>query len=388
LKSPIALPRIRVLQQARRFLQWLRAHWRRAFVLTAVLALGAVAGAVLFAWSGLYNVAASRGHWWVTDVFLRFAMESSVRTHAPDVEPPRLDDADLVLLGAGHYHSGCAYCHGAPGDPINPVAAEMLPSPPDLSERSPQWSDTQLFWLVKHGLKYAGMPAWPAQDRDDEVWAVVAFLRTLPDLDENGYAELVHGSATGGAAPDAAALAAASPNEVQSCVRCHGDAEAPRSALVPRIQGQPNEVLARALRDYASGRRHSGVMQQLAADLKPSEIDALAAYYAGLPRVAAQDIPRPEADLDAGRRLAEEGQKSAGLPSCLSCHGNDGLPIFPRLLGQNARYMEEQLRAWKRGGKGTSDADRLMGNIAQRLSDEQIRDVSAWLAAQPVDGAR
>jgi cytochrome c553 len=353
-----------------------------------MLGLSALAGAVLFAWSGVYNVAASRGHWWVTDVVLRFAMESSVRTHAPDVEPPELNDPDLVLLGAGHYYSGCAYCHGAPGDPINPVASQMLPSPPDLSERSAQWTDTQLFWLVKHGLKYAGMPAWPAQDRDDEVWAVVAFLRAMPDLDEAGYRRLVHGPARTEAPPGAAVLAAGSPDDVQSCVRCHGDNDAPRSALVPRIQGQPVEVLSRALRDYASGRRHSGVMQQMAADLKSPEIDALAAYYASLPRIAADHAPDAEANFEAGRALAEQGLRSADLPSCLSCHGNDGLPIFPRLLGQNARYMEEQLRAWKRGGKGTSDADRLMGNIAQRLSDEQIRDVSAWLAAQPVDGAR
>ena len=37
------------------------------------------------------------------------------------------------------------------------------------------------------------MPAWPTQQRDDEVWAMVAFLRTLPDLQAEDYRRLVHG---------------------------------------------------------------------------------------------------------------------------------------------------------------------------------------------------
>ena len=67
--------------------------------------------------------------------------------------------------------------------PDHPTAREMLPPPPDLSKAAPQWKERELFWIVKNGLKYTGMPAWPSRQRDDEVWAVVAFLRRLPDLD-------------------------------------------------------------------------------------------------------------------------------------------------------------------------------------------------------------
>ena len=83
------------------------------------LALYAFAGIVvltfLFIWSGAYSVAASRGHWAVMEWFLTFAMRNSVKTHAYGIEAPPLDNADLVTLGAGHFHSGCAFCHGAPG---------------------------------------------------------------------------------------------------------------------------------------------------------------------------------------------------------------------------------------------------------------------------------
>lgn len=120
-------------------------------------------GALLFAWAGVYDVAASTGHYKITDYFLRFGMENSVKARAPDVQPPPLDDPNLIRLGAGHFHSGCAYCHGAPGTLISPIAQRMLPPPPDLAQRLGEWTDQDLFRLIKHGLKYTGMPAWPAR---------------------------------------------------------------------------------------------------------------------------------------------------------------------------------------------------------------------------------
>ena len=61
----------------------------------------------------------------------------------------------------------------------------MLPVPPDLSATVDEWTDAQLFRIVKHGIRFTGMPAWPTQTRDDEVWMMVAFLRALPEFDSN-----------------------------------------------------------------------------------------------------------------------------------------------------------------------------------------------------------
>ena len=55
----------------------------------------------------------------------------------------------------------------------------MLPPPPELSKAAKEWKDEELFWIVKHGIKYTGMPSWVAAERDDEVWSVVAFLKRL-----------------------------------------------------------------------------------------------------------------------------------------------------------------------------------------------------------------
>jgi mono/diheme cytochrome c family protein len=56
------------------------------------------------------------------------------------------------------------------------------PPAPDLAVTARTWSDPQLFWIVKHGVKFTPMPAWPAQDRDDEVRRMAAFVRRLPDM--------------------------------------------------------------------------------------------------------------------------------------------------------------------------------------------------------------
>jgi cytochrome c553 len=349
----------------------------RRTIRLGLAAAGALAlGAFLFLWSGLYTVAASRGHWAVTEWLLTFTMRNSVKTHAWGIESPPLDRPDLVALGAGHFHGGCAFCHGAPGMPAGPVTGSMLPPPPDLATQMRPWRDRELFWIVKHGIKYTGMPAWPAQRRDDEVWAVVAFLRRLPALDADAYRALALGElriSRTGREPGETTTAA--------CAHCHGDARnAPASALVPLLHGQPVEFLAAALHAYANGRRASGIMQPLAADLDPAERDRAARYYAALqpPPTPLNVQPEVVAAAERGRRLAEQGD--AGIPPCAGCHGAAAYNVYPRLAGQNRAYMANRLRLWKGGLAPGTAGEAIMAPIARALSERQIEDASAYFA--------
>ncbi len=113
-------------------------------------------------------------------------MKNSVKRRAWAIEEPPLDHADLYTLGAAHFQRACVHCHGAPGMPGDLTAQQALPPPPDLTRATKEWKDRELFWIVKHGIKYTGMPAWVVQERDDEVWTVVAFLKQLPALDAEG----------------------------------------------------------------------------------------------------------------------------------------------------------------------------------------------------------
>lgn len=172
---------------------WGKDSVRKWSIRIAAIFAAVAAGGLLVAWLGLYNIAASKGHWDVTRALLEFGMRNSVATWSSMIDERPLDDPDLVRLGASHFQSGCAPCHGAPGEPANPIARSMLPPPPSLITHVPTWRNRELFWIVKHGIKYAGMPAWTTQKRNDEVWAIVAFLVALPNLSSRGYRRLAYG---------------------------------------------------------------------------------------------------------------------------------------------------------------------------------------------------
>lgn len=356
--------------------------WRRLALPIGLGVLGLALLAGLFVASGLYNVAARTGHWEITRAFLEFALRRSVATHSLGTEVPPLDDRDLVALGAGHFASGCAPCHGAPGRPANPIVRQMLPLPPDLSHAARNWRDRELFWIVRNGLKYTGMPAWAAPQRVDEVWSVVAFLRQLPAMTPGRYAQMTRGDPPGRAS-ELDRLAEAS--GLAECAICHGDERSrPSSALVPELAVLPAPYMEAALMHYARGLRQSGIMQPIAAALDRRDIERLAAYYAGLDR----EGPTPDAtgdpeSIERGRRIATAGVPERGIPPCLACHGPRAAAFFPRLAGQHAPYIVGQLRLWQRGLRAGSVTGAIMAPVAKRLDPAQIEDVAAYFASLP-----
>lgn len=342
--------------------------------LAAGLLAVAAAGLLVVA-SGVVPVAASSGHWAVTEAFLGFAMRRSVSTHSLGLEAPGLDAPGLLLKGAGHFETGCRSCHGAPGLPRSPVARAMVPRPPDLARAAAERSPESLFYVVKHGVKFTGMPAWPAPGRDDEVWAVVAFLKELPRLDAAGYRSLVHGEG----APAGAARA---------CARCHGlDGLGRGNGLFPKLAGQRAEYQRAALEAYARGDRRSGTMETVAAALSAEEIALASAFYAKLPPpAAARPAPADAEAVARGRAIAERGIRERRVPACLACHGPKDEPVkqaYPALAGQPAAYLELQLRLFKEGARGGSRYAHLMGPIASRLTPAEMREVALYFESAP-----
>ena len=250
------------------------------------------------------------------------------------------------------------------------------------------WTDEELFWIVQHGIKYTGMPGWVALERMDEVWAIVAFLKRLPQLDAESYRRLALGSVElPGQSGEQLATVDSNPQGAGACARCHGaEGSGPASALVPILHGQPAEFLAQALQEYAEGSRRSGIMQPLAADLGLQDINRLAAYYA---KLASSQPTRStgSSHSERGLRLAAEGDPANGIPACGTCHGREGLARYPRLAGQNAAYMAGQLRLWAAGHHTSTAGGAIMGPIAQRLSEPDISAVSAYFAALPPEPA-
>lgn len=174
------------------------------------------------------------------------------------------------------------------------------------------------------------------------------------------------------------------------CVACHqADGTGKNNAGAeawPQLAGLNADYIAKQLADYKSGRRVNASMTAFAQILSEQQVVDVAAYYSQLPPGRGDGGQNAdEATLARGELLAERGDWGSYLVSCKSCHGpgNQGAGSgFPGIAGQHAGYIEAQLKAWQANTR-TNDPQDLMGTIARRMSDSDIRAVAAWLSTQP-----
>ena len=162
---------------------------RRWGLVAGSLLLLVAAGVAIYA--GLYNVGADVPHtqpvYWLLDT----VRERSVAARAQNIAVPKdLDDAKRISTGAGEYSEMCSGCHLAPGMKRTEISRGLYPRAPEL-RRNTDLTPAEQFWIVKHGLKMTGMPAWGVTHDDDLLWDVVAFVRKLPELTPEQYQTMV-----------------------------------------------------------------------------------------------------------------------------------------------------------------------------------------------------
>ncbi|HYX26825.1 MAG TPA: cytochrome c [Thermoanaerobaculia bacterium] len=146
---------------------------------------------IAFMYSGLYDVAASTPDNGLLKNLLETTRDRSVEHRAEALKPPSLDDPRMIQTGLVHYHEMCATCHGAPGVKISEIGQGLNPFPPELAARRRSGDPRESFWIVKNGLKMTGMPAFGVTHSDEEIWAIVAFLRRMPKLRPEEYQAMV-----------------------------------------------------------------------------------------------------------------------------------------------------------------------------------------------------
>lgn len=152
----------------------------------------------VFLYSGFYPVGADRPHFAATHWILETARERSVARASASISVPPLEDPELLLMGAADYHEMCSSCHLRPQLQQTDLSLGLYPTPPNLTQ-SERWQKAtadpmqmerearRQFWIIKHGIKASGMPAWGITHDDQRIWAMVAFLQKLPELSKEEY---------------------------------------------------------------------------------------------------------------------------------------------------------------------------------------------------------
>lgn len=158
------------------------------------IGLGALATVIIAAavwlivvYTGIYNVAASDAHADIMRWTLDTTMHRSVRQRAEDVVPPEDAGPEALEAGASTYATICVHCHGAPGKERSNWATNMRPMPPEMTEAAAHWEPRELFWIVKHGIKMSGMPAFGPEHDDQAIWGIVGFVAQLPAMTPEDY---------------------------------------------------------------------------------------------------------------------------------------------------------------------------------------------------------
>jgi cytochrome c553 len=168
--------------------------------------------------------------------------------------------------------------------------------------------------------------------------------------------------------------------DIAVCENCHGKDGAGNGDF-PRLAGMGAPYLVKQLQDFRSGKRVNQIMQPIAKSMSESDFMKITEYFSGLPVPALQESTADAALLSQGESLAVNGDWAHGIPACFQCHGARGqgiAPEFPAIVGQSAGYISNQIASWKSGTR-TNDPVGLMKSVSDKLSDDQIKAVSAYL---------
>ena len=166
------------------------------------------------------------------------------------------------------------------------------------------------------------------------------------------------------------------------CAACHGQDGLSSIPLYPNLAGQVPGYIATELRIFKSGERVDPVMQAQVQNLSEQQMHDLDAYYASLPAKITSDLSAEDVALaEAGEAIYRGGFAQRGIAACMSCHGPSGHGIpknYPRVSAQHKEYLEKQLLAFKRGER--TGLNSIMSDIAFGLSEQQIKELSAYMA--------
>src|SRR5437899_4922003 len=154
-----------------------------ALAVLVVLVLGAaLAGAALLLRGGISAKVAPTGvEAAVARRLLRLGISGSYR----QLRNPVPSSKEVLVAGRAHFADHCAICHANDGSGQTEMGRNLYPRTPDLRlPQTQQLTDGELFYIIEHGVRFTGMPAWREGSEESKraSWHLVTFIRHLPQL--------------------------------------------------------------------------------------------------------------------------------------------------------------------------------------------------------------
>lgn len=163
-----------------------------------------------------------------------------------------------------------------------------------------------------------------------------------------------------------------------ACISCHGAAGNSTIVANPKLTGQIEAYTHKQLVDFTTPARQNPIMTPYSKMLTEDEKRHIAAYLAT--QKAKPGAAKNKDTVELGRKIYRGGIAEKGVAACASCHGatGSGIPAqYPRLSGQHQDYTYAQLDAFKNGTRKNSAQ---MTTLAQRMSPEEMKAVSDYIA--------
>ena len=135
------------------------------------------------------------------------ALDASVDRRAPNIQNPIQPTDENLRAGMKIYQAACAGCHGDVVHTHSAFGDSFYPRAPQFAEDAPDMPENENFYIIQHGVRLSGMPAWKTSFKEQELWQVTTFLSHMDKLPPSVLTawKAAAGSADAGSSADAGA---------------------------------------------------------------------------------------------------------------------------------------------------------------------------------------
>lgn len=165
---------------------------------------------------------------------------------------------------------------------------------------------------------------------------------------------------------------------IAACVSCHGAAGNSTIVQNPKLAAQHEAYVYKQLVDFKTPGRSNPIMTPIAKPLTDEEMKNISAYLDA--QTQKPGAAKNKDTIEIGKKIYRAGIAEKNIPACAGCHSPTGAGIpaqFARLAGQHQDYTAAQLTNFRSGTRRNGPQ---MAAIAKRLSDDEIKAVSDYIA--------